>query len=150
MVRNAFDVPERKKLAPVPEVAFTVTAPDLAPAVTGLNMIVPGLQELPEAIVELAVQVPNATVKSVESEFVKGDAVKVTGPPEAVKVVVLVQVTLAPALTAAQLTLPVAVSVPAVTVPVPVTGIGMGLPLLKKSQLELIRTCAGNAPLFVG
>jgi hypothetical protein len=116
-VKNAFDVPERAKLVPVPALALTVTVPDFAPEVAGLKVIVPGLQELPEAMVELAVQVPKATVKSVESLLVKGDALKTTGPPEAVRVIVLVQVTLEPALTAAQLTLPVAASEPLSPVP---------------------------------
>jgi hypothetical protein len=117
LVRNAFEVPDSTKLVPVPEVAFTVTVPDLAPAVAGLNVIVPGLQELPEAIVELAVQVPKPTVKSVESLLLNGVAVNTTGPPEAVNVIVLVQVTLEPEFTAAQLTLPVAASDPLSPVP---------------------------------
>jgi hypothetical protein len=117
VVKNAFDVPESAKLVPVPEVAFTVTVPDLAPEAAGLKVIVPGLQELPDAIVELAVQVPKATVKSVESLLVNGEAVSTTGPPEAVRVIVPVQVTLDPALTAAQLIVPVDAKAPKTPVP---------------------------------
>jgi hypothetical protein len=117
IVRNAFDVPDSAKLVPVPDVALTVTVADFAPAVTGLNVIVPGLQELPEAIVELAVQVPSATVKSVESLLVKGDAVSTTGPPEAVRVIVPVQVEDEPALTGAHVMVPVDASEPKTPVP---------------------------------
>jgi hypothetical protein len=116
-VRNALEVPDRAKLVPVPALALTVTVPDLAPEVAGLKLIVPGLQELPEAIVELAVQVPKATVKSVESLLVKGDAVSTTGPPEAVRVIVPVQVEVPPALTAGQLIVPVEARVPNTPVP---------------------------------
>jgi hypothetical protein len=117
VVRNALEVPDRANVVPVPALALTVTVPDFAPEAAGLNVIVPGLQELPDAIVELAVQVPRPTVKSVESLLVNGDAVSTTGPPEAVRVIVLVQVTLEPAFTAAQLTLPVAASEPLRPVP---------------------------------
>jgi hypothetical protein len=89
-----------------------VTTSDLAPAVAGLKVIVPGLQELPEAMVELAVQVPGLTVKSVESLLLKGVAVNITGPPEAVRVIVPVQVTLEPAFTAVQMMVPVDASEP--------------------------------------
>jgi hypothetical protein len=116
-VRNAFEVPLRAKLVPVPEAALTVTVSDLALAVAGLKEIVPGLQELPEAIVDPAVQVPKATVKSVPSELLNGVAVKVTGPPEAVKVIVPVQVLEDPALTAGQLIVPVAARAPLTPVP---------------------------------
>jgi hypothetical protein len=116
-VRKAFEVPESAKLVPVPEVAFTVTVPDFAPEAAGLNVIVPGLQELPEAIVELAVQVPSPTVKSVESLLLNGVAVNTTGPPEAVRVIVPVQVTDEPELTAAQLIVPVEAKVPKTPVP---------------------------------
>lgn len=115
--KKAFEVPDSAKLVPVPAAALTVTVSDFAPAVVGLKVIVPVLQELPEAMVEPAVQVPKPTVKSVESEFVNGDAVKVTGPPEALKVIEPVQVLLEPELTGAQLTLPLAMREPLMPVP---------------------------------
>jgi hypothetical protein len=91
---------------------LTVTVSDFAPAVVGLKVRGPGLQELPEARVKPAVQVPKATVKSVPSELVKGDAVRTTGPPEAVRVIVPVQVELEPELTAGQVAEPVAIREP--------------------------------------
>jgi len=106
------EVPDRAKVVPVPEAAFTVTVLDLAPAVVGLKEIVPVVQEAPLAIVELAVQVPRPTVKSVPSEFVKGVAVRITGPFEAVKVMEPVHVELDPELTAGQVTVPVAAKEP--------------------------------------
>jgi hypothetical protein len=80
----------------------------------------PGEQELPEAMVEPAVQVPNATVKSVPFEFVKGVAERITGPPEAVKVIVPVQAELEPEFTVGQLVAPETVSEPYAPVPVTV------------------------------
>jgi hypothetical protein len=112
VVKNALAVPESEKLVPVPDVALRVTTPDLAPAVAGLKVIGPGLQELPEAMVEFAVQVPSATVKSVLSELLNGEALRTTGPPDAVKVIVPVQVELDPALIVGQLTVPVAAKAP--------------------------------------
>jgi hypothetical protein len=117
VVKKALEVPESAKLVPVPEVALIVTVPDLVPEVTGVKLIVPGLQELPEVMVELAVQVPKATVKSVPSELVNGVAVNTTGPPEAVKVIVPVQVEEEPALTVGQLIVPVDTKVPKTPVP---------------------------------
>jgi hypothetical protein len=112
VVKKVFDVPESEKLVPVPEVALTVTVSDLAPEAAGLNVIAPGLQELPEVIVELAVQVPKPTVKSVESLLLNGVAVSTTGPPEAVSVMEPVQVEVPPAFTAGQLIVPVEAKVP--------------------------------------
>lgn len=82
--------------------------------------MVPGLQELPEAIVDPAVQVPSATVKSVESELVNGLDVSTTGPPEAVRVRVPVQVLLEPTLVLAQLIVPLEVKDPETPVPLAV------------------------------
>jgi hypothetical protein len=103
-VRYAFEVPEMPKVALVPEAAFAVTVSDFAPEEVGLKVMVPVVQELPEAIVEFAVQVPKPTVKSVESEFDKGVALKITAPPLAVNVILPVQVLLEPELTVGQLT----------------------------------------------
>jgi hypothetical protein len=113
-VRYAFEVPERLKVVPVPlpEEALTVTVSDLTPAVVGLKVMVPVLQELPEAIVEFAVQVPEPTVKSVESEFENGVAAKVTSPFDAVSVIEPVHVLLEPELTAVQEMEPALLSVP--------------------------------------
>ncbi len=115
--RYAFEVPLTLNVVPVPDAALTVTVSVFAPAVAGLKLIVPVVQEAPEAIVELAVQVPVPTVKSVVSELVNGEADRTTGPPEAVKVIVPVQVELDPALTAGQVTEPVAASAPFTPVP---------------------------------
>jgi hypothetical protein len=116
-VRNAVAVPESAKVVPVPAEVPTVTVSDLAPEVGGLKVMVPVVQELPETMVELAVQVPKPTVKSVESEFENGEALKVTGPPEALKVMEPVQVELEPAFTVAQAMLPLAARAPSVPVP---------------------------------
>jgi hypothetical protein len=66
-------------VVPVPLVVLTVTVLDLAPTVLGLNTIVPVVHEAP---------LLKGTVKSVASLKLNGVADKVTGPPEAVKVVV--------------------------------------------------------------
>jgi hypothetical protein len=76
------------KLVPVPVSVLTVTASVSAPVIVGVidTMMV---QDAPEAIVPPAVQVPKVSEKSVDSELAKGfDALKVTGPPDALKVIV--------------------------------------------------------------
>lgn len=108
-------------VVPEPAEALTVTVSAFVPAVAGVNVIVPVEQELPEAIVELAVHVPNPTVKSVESELLNGVAVKVTGPPDAVSVIEPVQVLEEPAFTAGHVMVPVAASAPLTPVPVRLT-----------------------------
>jgi hypothetical protein len=114
--KYTFAVPESEKVVPVPVAAFTVTVSDFAPALVGLKVMVPVVQVAPLASAKFAVQVPKPTVKSVLSEFVKGEALKVTGPV-AVKVIAPVQVLLEPELTEGQLTEPDAASVPAMPVP---------------------------------
>jgi hypothetical protein len=109
-------VPERVKDVPVPALAATVTVSDLAPVVAGLKVIVPVVQEAPFVSTLLAVQVPKGAVKSVLSVPLNGVADKVTGPPEAVKVIV-------PA--------PQVAEVPAPTVPqVSEVGVAMSDPLI--------------------
>lgn len=71
----------------MPEVAFTVTVSESAPVVPGV-IDTETVQLAPEAIVPLAAQVPRVNAKSVESELENGVEVKVTGPPEALKVMV--------------------------------------------------------------
>jgi hypothetical protein len=121
------DVPDILKVVPVPSAVATVTVLDFAPIVVGLNVIVPVVQVPPEAIVELAVQVPKPTVKSVESELEKGVADRMTGPLEAVRVTLPVQETLVPSFVEGQVTVPLAAKVPKVGVPVTVA---VGEPLL--------------------
>jgi hypothetical protein len=111
-VRYAFAVPVRPKVVPVPLAALTVTVSERAPAVLGLNVMVPVVQWLPAAMVEFAVQVPKPTVKSVESELENGVADKITSALEAVRVMAPVQVLLEPALTAGQVTVPEAARAP--------------------------------------
>jgi hypothetical protein len=101
----------------VPEEAATVTVSVLAPEVVGLKEMVPVVQEAPLARVELAVQVPSPTVKSVESELLNGVALNTTGPPEAVKVIEPVQVLVEPAFTDGQVAEPEAAKLPAAPVP---------------------------------
>jgi hypothetical protein len=101
-----------ENVVPVPDAALTVTVSVLTPAVVGLKLIAPVVQELPAAIVELAVHVPKPTVKSVESELVKGLAERITGPPEAVRVIEPVQVDVEPALVAGHVTVPLEARVP--------------------------------------
>jgi hypothetical protein len=111
-VKYARAVPETLKLVPVPEVVLTVTVSDSAPAVVGVKLIGPVWQVLPALSVELAVQVPKATVKSVESEFENGVADKVTGPVLAVRVTLPVQVVELPTLVAAHVIVPLDARVP--------------------------------------
>jgi hypothetical protein len=111
-VRNALEMPVTLNVVPVPEVALTVTVSDLAPAVVGLKLIAPVVQEAPLAMVEPAVQVPGPTVKSVTSELLNGVAVRITGPPEALNVIEPVQLTLEPELIVGQAIVPLAAKAP--------------------------------------
>ena len=107
-------------VVPVPEVVLTVTVSASAPAAAGLKVAEPVVQDAPEAMVAPAVQEPTGTLKSVLSEEVKGVADRTTGPPEAVRVTVPVQVALDPALIAGHdhrgLVEPAAVKLPYVPV----------------------------------
>lgn len=93
-VRNAIPAPLMVKLVPMPEVVLRVTVVLLSPASGGVKVtsLLPLIvQELPELKAKFAVQEPGPTLKSVESELLKGEALKVTGPPDAVKVMAPVQ-----------------------------------------------------------
>jgi hypothetical protein len=103
-------VPEALKEMPVPELVLTVTVSLSAPVVDGVIDTVT-VQELPEVIVPPAVQVPSAAVKSVASELESALVVKVTGPPEAVRVTVP-QAEAVPTVEVPQVRLPDADSVP--------------------------------------
>ena len=105
-------VPETLNVVPVPLAVLTVTVSLFAPEEAGLKVIVPVVQEEPEAIVDDAVQVPSPTVKSVESLFVNGVEDRSTRPPEAVSVIEPVQVDDEPELTVGQLTEPEAARLP--------------------------------------
>jgi hypothetical protein len=117
-------VPEALKLVPVPNVVLTVTVSESAPVTVGF-IDTETVQLLPEAIVPPAVQVPKVSEKSVDSELGNGLEVKVTGPPEALKVTVP-QETEVPTVEAPQVKL-FAVNVPNSGVPVTVA---VGAPLL--------------------
>jgi hypothetical protein len=78
-------VPEALKVVPVPVAVLTVTVSRSAPVTVGFIDTV-SVQVEPEEIVPPALQVPKVTAKSLASELTNGLAVKVTGPPLALKV----------------------------------------------------------------
>jgi hypothetical protein len=105
-------VPVTVNVVPVPEVTRAVTVSIGVPAVVGVKVIVPVVQELPEVKVLLVVQVPAGIVKK-PLPFSSGlvAAESTTGPPVAVRVSVP-QLAVEPTFTGGHVSAPEAESVP--------------------------------------